>query len=626
MPEFKFKSTNEIKVSKNIADQVIGQDEGVNIIKKAARQRRHVLLIGEPGTGKSMLGLALAELLPKEKLVDILSFPNPNDENTPLIKTMPAGKGRDLVEKSKMSAAGFFSGTNILIFALLILAMIAPWWAYNHYSAEASPTVGAIMFVAMFLGGMVFLASFIIFLNLGKRLPTQRVLGPRIIVDNFKKKQAPFFDATGAHAGALLGDVLHDPFQTGGLGTPPHERVVAGMIHKANMGVLFIDEIAILHPCTQQELLTALQEGKFSITGQSERSAGAMVRTEPVPCNFILVAAGNVETVKNMHPALRSRIRGYGYEIYMNSTMKDSDENRMKIAYFVAQEVVKDKKIPQFTRAAVQEIINEARKMASRKGYLTLRLRELGGLVRAAGDIAAEQNAKLVDANHIFEAKKIARTLEQQIADKYIERKRQYEVIRVTGKAVGRVNGLAVIGGADTYSGIILPIEAEVTPGGKEKQFIATGKLGEIAKEAVKNVSAIVKKYFGEDIKKYDIYVQFLQTYEGVEGDSASIAVATAIISALKNIPIKQEYAMTGSLAVRGDVLPVGGVSSKVEAAIDAGVKKIIVPESNLQDIIISKDKLNKIKIIPVKNISDVLKEALDWKGHEKVLKKIMGK
>jgi len=74
----KLKSTKDIKVSSKIVDQVIGQDDAVNIIKKAAEQRRHVLLIGEPGTGKSMLGLALAELLPKEKLVDILSFFNPN--------------------------------------------------------------------------------------------------------------------------------------------------------------------------------------------------------------------------------------------------------------------------------------------------------------------------------------------------------------------------------------------------------------------------------------------------------------------------------------------------------------------------------------------------------------------
>lgn len=623
MKKLAFKSTKEIKVPANVADQVIGQEEAVNIISKAAQQRRHVLLIGEPGTGKSMLGLALAELLPKESLKDVLSYPNPNDENQPLIRVVPAGQGREIVQQSRVKNNSFFRFQNILMFALLIVAMIMPWWARSHYTKEIGPTGGAIMFTAMFLGGMIFLAAFVIFLNLGKRGLGMRVSFPKVIVDNFGKKKAPFWDATGAHAGALLGDILHDPLQSGGLGTPAHERVVAGMIHKAHMGVLFVDEIATLAPATQQELLTALQEGKYSITGQSERSSGAMVRTEPVPCNFVLVAAGNVETVQHMHPALRSRIRGYGYEVYMKETMPDTEDNRIKVARFVAQEVKKDGKIPHFEKGAVLAVIEEARRMANRKGHLTLRFRELGGLIRAAGDLAREKDAKLVTNAHVEAAKKIARPLEKQIADKFIEKKKEYDVLVTEGRQVGRVNGLAVLGGASTFSGIVLPIESEVTPGGKEKEVVATGKLGVIAKEAVKNVTAIVKRFFGEELKDYDIYVQFLQTYEGIEGDSASIAVATSILSALKKIPVKQDTAMTGSLSVRGEVLPVGGVSAKVEAAIDAGIKKVLVPKSNMQDIIVDKKKLKNVKIVSVESIVDVLKEALYWKGNEKILKQL---
>ena len=614
-----YKSTADIKISKNLIGQILGQNKAVEIIKKAAEQRRNVLLIGEPGTGKSMLGLALAELLPKEKLVDIISFPNPNDENAPMIRTLPAGQGRNLVARARVQGMNMFKNQNIILFILVLLAMFMPWWVRSYYKSD-------IMFAAFFLGGMIFLAAFVIFINMGKRMEG-KARAPKLIVDNFKKKQASFFDATGAHAGALLGDVLHDPFQSGGLGTPAHERVVAGMIHKSHLGVLFIDEIATLNPATQQELLSAMQEKKFSITGQSERSAGAMVRTEPVPCDFILVAAGNYETVKHMHPALRSRIRGYGYEVYMEETFLDTEENRNKIVVFTAQEIVKDAKIPHFSKEAVDEIIEEARRRANRKGHLTLRLRDLGGLIRAAGDLAKEQKSALVMEKHIKEAKNLARTLEQQIADKYIEQKKEYEVIVTTGKRIGRVNGLAIIGATPPYSGIILPIESEVTPGGQESEIIATGKLGDIAKEAIKNVSAIIKKYFGEDIKEtYDIYVQFLQTYEGVEGDSASIAVATSVISAFKKIPVKQDTAMTGSLSVRGEVLPIGGVTSKVEAAIETGVKPVIVPRSNFKDIIIPKDKLNKIKIIPVDTIEEVLKEALDWKGKQNILEKILRK
>nr|WP_148258759.1 ATP-dependent protease LonB [Thermococcus sp. AM4] len=406
---------------------------------------------------------------------------------------------------------------------------------------------------------------------------------------------------------------------SGGLGTPAHERVEPGMIHRAHKGVLFIDEIATLSLKMQQSLLTAMQEKKFPITGQSELSSGAMVRTEPVPCDFILVAAGNLDTIEKMHPALRSRIRGYGYEVYMRTTMPDTIENRRKLVQFVAQEVKRDGKIPHFTRDAVEEIVREAQRRGGRKGHLTLRLRDLGGIVRAAGDIAVKKGKKYVEREDVLEAMKMAKPLEKQLADWYIENKKEYQVIKTEGGEIGRVNGLAVIG---EQSGIVLPIEAVVAPAAskEEGKIIVTGKLGEIAKEAVQNVSAIIKRYKGEDISRYDIHVQFLQTYEGVEGDSASISVATAVISALEEIPIRQDVAMTGSLSVRGEVLPIGGATPKIEAAIEAGIKTVIIPKANEKDVFLSPDKASKIRIIPVETIDEVLEIALEDSEKKKEL------
>ena len=618
MPKLNFKSTEEIKVPKKIIDQVVGQENAKNIINKASAQRRNVLLIGQPGTGKSLLGQALAELLPNEKLIDVLSYGNPSDENIPKIKTVSRGKGQQIVQKAKIQAMSSFKNQNIIFFILVILAMIMPWWIRKQY--------GDILAAASLISSMIFLAAVVIFINLNRRM---KMLGtesriPKLLIDNSKTTKAPFLDATGAHSGALFGDVLHDPLQSGGLGTPAHERLIPGFVHRASGGVLYIDEIANLTKKSQQELLTAMQEKKYPIMGQSERSSGSMTRSEPVPSDFILVASGNLETVRHMHPALRSRIRGYGYEVFMDHDMEDNKENQYKIAQFVAQEVKKDKKIPHFSQEAVNRIVEEARKRATRANKLTLRLRELGGLVRAAGDLALEEKSKLVQPKHIDKAKLLARTLEQQIADKYIETKKEYQVIVTNGNLIGRVNGLAVIGSESSFSGIVLPIESEVTPGGKKSEIIATGQLGKIAKEAVKNVSAIILKNFGEDIKeKYDIFVQFIQTAEGVEGDSASIAVATVIISALKKVPVRQDTAMTGSLSVRGEVLAIGGVTSKIEAAIEAGIKRVIIPKTNLKDVVLSPDSKKKIKIIPVETIKEVLKEALDWKGNQNILKKL---
>jgi Lon-like ATP-dependent protease len=310
-----------------------------------------------------------------------------------------------------------------------------------------------------------------------------------------------------------------------------------------------------------------------------------------------------------MHPALRSRIKGYGYEIYMRDSMDDTLENRNKLIRFVAQEIIRDGKIPHFTNDAVVEIIREAKRRAGRKGHLTLMLRDLGGLIRVAGDVARAEGTTLADARHVLQAKKMARSVEQQLADRYLERRKDYSMFRSSGDEIGRVNGLAVM--AD--SGIVLPIMAEVTPAQskEEGRVIATGRLQEIAKEAVTNVSALIKKFQGDDITNKDVHIQFIGTYEGVEGDSASISIATAVISALEGIPVKQNVAMTGSLSVRGDVLPVGGVTQKIEAAAQAGIKTVLIPRSNMGDVLLDDSYKDKIEIIPVSTIGEVFEYAM---------------
>jgi Lon-like ATP-dependent protease len=444
---------------------------------------------------------------------------------------------------------------------------------------------------------------------------------PKLLVSNDAKNVAPFIDGTGSHAGALLGDVRHDPFQSGGLETPAHDRVEGGAIHRSNGGVLFIDEINTLDPHSQQNLLTALQEGEFPITGQSERSSGAMVRTEPVPCRFVMVAAGNIDAISGMHPALRSRIRGYGYEVYMAESMDDTPENRQKYVRFIAQEVKNDGKIPHFDQSAIDEIIREARRRSNRKDHLTLKLRDMGGLIRVAGDIARQENATITTAAHVTTAKKTARSIEDQVSDEITRHLREYEMTVVEGTRVGRVNGLAVTG---SDAGSVLPIMAEVTPAqGASGTVIATGMLKEIAQESIKNVSALLKKFTGKDVRNIDIHIQFIGTYMGVEGDSASVSVATAVVSAIEGIPVRQDIAMTGSLSVRGDVLPVGGVTYKIEAAAKAGIRTVLIPRMNVGDVLIEERFKPMVTIIPVDNIEDVLKIALVPENTEGFLAKL---
>ena len=601
-----FNSTDEVPIPERLVDQVIGQEAGSVVIKKAAEQRRHMLMIGDPGTGKSMLARSMTDLLPADSLEDILVYPNEEDENEPRVRSVPAGRGDRIIKVQKEAIRQQKAKSQkVLLLAFGLIGLLL------FVAALQSGDIMTLLFGGFLLAfGYMFIRS-----RLGS-VDESRI--PKLLVKHEQGEAPPFIDATATLAGSLLGDVRHDPFQSGGMETSAHDRVEPGAIHRANKGVLYIDEVNLLRLEEQQALLTAMQERAFSISGRSERSSGALTKTEPVPCDFILIAAGNLDAIQGMHPALRSRIRGYGYEVYVNSEMPDTARNRRRLIRFIAQEVLRDidtaREIPHFDKSGVSIILREAQRRAGRRGKLSLRLRELGGLVRIAGDLAMEENAPLTTAEHVLMAREIAKPLEQQVADRMIERRLDYSQIVSTGERVGRVNGLAVLGansGLSDFSGIMLPVEALVTPSqGGGGKIHATGGLSDLAKESVTNVSAVIKKLTGKDVSDYDIHIQFVNTH-GVDGDSASITIATAVISALENIPIRQDLAMTGSLSVRGEVLPIGGVTAKIEAAARCGIKTVVIPRANMQDVLLDDEYEKMVNVIAVDTLDEVMQHAL---------------
>jgi Lon-like ATP-dependent protease len=183
-------TTDDIKAPDRLIDQVIGQEHARDIVMKAAKQHRHVMMIGSPGTGKSMLAKAMTELLPKEELQDVLVYHNPDDDNEPKVRTVPAGKGEQIVDAHKEEAQKRDQMRSFLMW--IIIAVVVGY---------ALLIAGDIL-IGILAAGVIYLAF-----RYGSRGSDAMV--PNLLIDTSERTTAPFEDATGAHAGALLGDVRH---------------------------------------------------------------------------------------------------------------------------------------------------------------------------------------------------------------------------------------------------------------------------------------------------------------------------------------------------------------------------------------------------------------------------------
>jgi len=199
-----WKSTSEIPVSKRLIDQIVGQEKSVELVRKAASQKRNVLLVGLPGTGKSMLAQAMAEILPLSQLQDILVYPNFSDQNNPKIVSVKAGEGKKIVHRARLDAQKEDDNLRLMGFILPLGWFLLAWvfWTFKFFSD--------IVFGALLILGGFLLVGF----ALGNQMKTRESKKtPKLLIDNSGKKIAPFFEATGARAGSLLGDVRHDPLQ-----------------------------------------------------------------------------------------------------------------------------------------------------------------------------------------------------------------------------------------------------------------------------------------------------------------------------------------------------------------------------------------------------------------------------
>ncbi len=434
-------TTKDINIPSNPIEQVIGQEKAVQYAKLCAKQKRHLLLIGPPGTGKSMIAQSISNLIPKPKQ-EIIVKNNEQNENRPIIEI------REKKEKKKEPKIGEY-----------VDPVYVPYFvseALGFKCGRCSKLSDSDVWMCPYCGAQKYQLSNdilglkttrkdrietikttndkeekIIFIRKGNKIFSlteneekklkefELSLKEKIIIPLERKT---FVQAVGSNETELLGDIQHDPY--GGhkkIGTPSYLRVLPGAVHEAHEGILYIDELSSLER-TQRYLLTAMQEKKFSITSKNPTSSGASIRVDNVPCDFILVASANINDLPNILPALRSRIQGQGYEILVNTVMEENKENKEKMIQFIAQEIKKDGKIPHMKLDAVDLILEKsidfAKKIDNEKGY-SLRFRLLNGIIRMSGDIAISEDSEYIEKEHIKKAIKENKTIEEQLNTKY---------------------------------------------------------------------------------------------------------------------------------------------------------------------------------------------------------------
>ena len=629
-----------------------------------------LLLLGDAGTGKSLLGRAMSSYMTKVykennlKLYDVLGWRNPTLPSEPKISIHPAGEGKKVImgsmlktkKKSFASKWGFkllqyfLFGFGLTLIGITLYSIIVPWMSNAQifdWSAMANKPIQEsykgnfmqyliekiVTYSPLVLGGasLMFFSIFMAYLGkmMGNNSGTQGIGGatnsnsPKLYIDN-SSGRVPFLDATGHGSAQLFGSIAWDPYQTGGLGTPEHQRVTVGDVHRAHLGILFIDEIKNLIGMEAITLLTVLEDGQLPVALRSQfhggDTAAMSVSTEPVPAMVFLIVAGNLDSIAQIHPALLDRIQGYGKVVYMNNNMFNIVENRQKIVQFISQEVKRFNLLP-FSREACKVMVNEARKKSGRNNKLTTKFRPMISIIKTSGVLASNEGSKFVEPKHINEAiSEHCKNIHQQMMERMITNMKDYLVIDPSSKPkIGQIYGLAVYhtDNSDDMAGSVLSVKASITEKNKKEEgyFNVTGvevKENSYIQQSIAKVSHVIQQKYGFSPFDKRCHIDFAQEH-GVEGPSAGITMALALVSCITKKKIRQDIAVTGeiNIGVNNEIIvtPIGGAHEKITAAQKLGFKKVLIPLKNYEHSIDPKDYT--IKVVGCRTLEDYMREIL---------------
>ncbi|MEW6233340.1 MAG: ATP-binding protein [Chloroflexota bacterium] len=395
-----------------------------------------------------------------------------------------------------------------------------------------------------------------------------------------------------------------------------------GSLHRANGGYLVLQAEQVLQdPLTWDGLKRALRSREIAIEEIAERlgfMATKSLRPEPIPLDIKVIIIGNPQIYHLLYALDPDFKELFKVKADFDTRMERSDENVRSYTAFVRATCQKENLL-HLDRSAVAKIVEHGSRLAEDQDKLSTHFAEIADILREASFYATREGSPHINASHVTKA------IEEKVYRSNLIQERLREMIAqgtimiaTAGEAVGQVNGLSLISLGDFAFGRPSRITASFGLGREGVLDIEReAKLGgPIHTKGVLILSGYLAQRYAQD-KPLSLSARlvFEQSYEGVEGDSASCAELYALLSALSGLPIRQGLAVTGSVNQRGEVQAIGGVNEKVEGFYEVckakgltGEQGVLIPESNVRHLMLKEGVVEAIQqgkfhVYPVKNV-----------------------
>ena len=429
-----------------------------------------------------------------------------------------------------------------------------------------------------------------------------------LIVDNSDTKGAPVIFETNPTYFNLFGGIEYEAKM--GVMVTNFNLIKAGSIHRANGGYLIINAMDLLtNPFSWDTLKRTLKNGESRIENLGEQYRLVLTKTikpEPIPINLKVILIGTPYLYYLLYHNDEDFKKLFKVRADFDTSMDRTPDNMKAYASFISS-FVRRENLRHLTKEAVSEVIDYGSRLVEDQKKITTRFQYICDIISEADYWAAQDNSNYIDRKHVKKAIE-EKEFRSNLVEKRIQEliKRGVILIDTEGKKVGQINGISIIQLGDYEFGKPSRITANIHMGNKgviniEREVKLSGR---IHNKGVLILSGFLGERYAKDKPlSLSATLTFEQLYEEVEGDSASSAELYALLSAIGNIPLKQNLAVTGSVNQKGEIQPVGGVNRKIEGFFDTckvkgltGDQGVIIPYENIDDLMLKDEVIEAVR------------------------------